>query len=106
MSFAEDAVEGRLTFQADAKSYGTVSTLWLTEQISPNLLVFRRDLQMEMEAALVRVNLFRVITAYGPAINERNEFRGIVCGHPFRKMLDLHAHYVVKLEVAGYANYL
>ena len=56
---------------------------------------------MEMEPVLVRVNLFRINAAYRPAIDERNEFCGVVCGCPLGKVIDLHLNDVVQLEVSS-----
>src|SRR5258706_4140051 len=60
---------------------------------------------MEMEPVLVRVNLFWIITAYRAAIDERNEFCGVVCGGPLVKVIDLHLNDVVQLKVSSGSCY-
>src|SRR5713226_6779128 len=71
-----------------------------TQQIIPELLILRFDLQMKMEAVPVRMNFFRIITAHRPAIYERDEFCSIVGRGPLGKMFHFNTDYRIQFQVS------
>src|SRR6266480_5198949 len=104
MILIEYAVERRLILESYAKRYGTASARRRAQQIGPEFPVLRRDLQMKMQAVLVRVNLFRVNAANNATIQERNKFRRIVFGRPLCKMVYLHTDNFIEPKLSFYAD--
>src|SRR5712692_6110174 len=57
---------------------------------------------MKMQPVPVRMDFFRIVTTYRPAVKERDELRSIVRGRPLRKMLHLNANDFVEFQVTLY----
>src|SRR5712692_7800333 len=54
---------------------------------------------MKMQPVPVRMDFFRIVTTYRPAVKERDELRSIVRGRPLRKVLHLNANDFVEFQV-------